>query len=293
MAISAWIEAMQMNFSVRVRLKSYAQEEVIDFEESFCASARLESVRISYAHRAAHTSLFFQIYQIDVTRHFIMVHRKEEVLCGSGHKHFQMLIINGRNALDTSKSTLRDTVPCVKLLYENISTGSFSNSEFHRGRITTLGNDLRQSRRMMVDYGGEDFNHMPLSFYVLLITESDDLACDVSANMSSLMSAQAVAREGIGLSIRAVLRREYHYIVFVTHGLGTAELKSTVFNFQTESASTQSQDRLFSTQTYNHRMSNFIHITFVRGLGVRDADFRLRCSGLVSINCSTASLVDN
>ncbi|GKC20258.1 retrovirus-related pol polyprotein from transposon TNT 1-94 [Tanacetum coccineum] len=49
----------------RLVAKGYAQEEGIDFEESFAPVARLEAVRIFVAH-AAHKS--FPIYQMDVKR---------------------------------------------------------------------------------------------------------------------------------------------------------------------------------------------------------------------------------
>ncbi|GJS36414.1 retrovirus-related pol polyprotein from transposon TNT 1-94 [Tanacetum coccineum] len=57
--------------------KGYAQEEGIDFEESFAPVARLEAVRIFVAH-AAHKS--FPIYQMDVKTAFLNGPLKEEVL---------------------------------------------------------------------------------------------------------------------------------------------------------------------------------------------------------------------
>nr|GEW46225.1 retrovirus-related Pol polyprotein from transposon TNT 1-94 [Tanacetum cinerariifolium] len=56
--------------------KGYAQEEGIDFEESFAPVARLEAVRIFVAY-AAHKS--FPIYQIDVKTSFLNAQLKEEV----------------------------------------------------------------------------------------------------------------------------------------------------------------------------------------------------------------------
>ncbi|GJU76753.1 retrovirus-related pol polyprotein from transposon TNT 1-94 [Tanacetum coccineum] len=52
----------------RLVAKGYAQEEGIDFEESFAPVARLEAVRIFVAH-AAHKS--FPIYQMDVKMAFL------------------------------------------------------------------------------------------------------------------------------------------------------------------------------------------------------------------------------
>ncbi|GJT78217.1 retrovirus-related pol polyprotein from transposon TNT 1-94 [Tanacetum coccineum] len=90
MADSAWIEAMQDETSLnkkdedqtvirnkaRLVAKGYAQEEGIDFEESFAPVARLEAVRIFVAY-AAHKS--FPIYQMDVKMAFLNGPLKEEV----------------------------------------------------------------------------------------------------------------------------------------------------------------------------------------------------------------------
>ncbi|GJR06336.1 retrovirus-related pol polyprotein from transposon TNT 1-94 [Tanacetum coccineum] len=60
----------------RLIAKGYAQEEGIDFEESFAPVARLEAVRIFVAY-AAHKS--FLIYQMDVKMTFLNGPLKEEV----------------------------------------------------------------------------------------------------------------------------------------------------------------------------------------------------------------------
>ncbi|GJS11514.1 retrovirus-related pol polyprotein from transposon TNT 1-94 [Tanacetum coccineum] len=60
----------------RLVAKGYAQEEAIDFEESFAPFARLEVVRIFVAY-AAHKS--FPIYQMDVKTTFLNGLLKEEV----------------------------------------------------------------------------------------------------------------------------------------------------------------------------------------------------------------------
>ncbi|GKF62213.1 retrovirus-related pol polyprotein from transposon TNT 1-94 [Tanacetum coccineum] len=60
----------------RLVAKGYAQEEGIDFEESFAPIARLEAVWIFVAH-AAHKS--FLIYQMDVKTAFLNGPLKEEV----------------------------------------------------------------------------------------------------------------------------------------------------------------------------------------------------------------------
>nr|GEY54292.1 retrovirus-related Pol polyprotein from transposon TNT 1-94 [Tanacetum cinerariifolium] len=61
----------------RLVAKGYAQEEGIDFEESFAPVARLEAVRIFIAY-AAHKS--FPIYQMDIKKAFLNGPLKEEVL---------------------------------------------------------------------------------------------------------------------------------------------------------------------------------------------------------------------
>nr|GFB11343.1 retrotransposon protein, putative, Ty1-copia subclass [Tanacetum cinerariifolium] len=65
-----WAEAIAST------LKEYAQEEGIDFEESFAPVARLEAVRIFIAY-VAHKS--FPIYQMDVKTAFLNGPLKEEV----------------------------------------------------------------------------------------------------------------------------------------------------------------------------------------------------------------------
>ncbi|GKF81211.1 retrovirus-related pol polyprotein from transposon TNT 1-94, partial [Tanacetum coccineum] len=59
----------------RLVAKGYAQEEGIDFEESFAPVARLEAVQIFVAH-AAHKS--FPIYQMDMKTAFLNGPLKEE-----------------------------------------------------------------------------------------------------------------------------------------------------------------------------------------------------------------------
>ncbi|GKG18726.1 retrovirus-related pol polyprotein from transposon TNT 1-94, partial [Tanacetum coccineum] len=82
MADSAWTEAMQEELhqfdrlQARLVAKGYAQEEGIDFEESFDPVARLEAVRIFVSY-VAHK--FFPIYQMDVKTAFLNGPLKEEV----------------------------------------------------------------------------------------------------------------------------------------------------------------------------------------------------------------------
>ncbi|GJU01911.1 retrovirus-related pol polyprotein from transposon TNT 1-94 [Tanacetum coccineum] len=79
MADSAWIEDEDQTVicnKARLVAKGYAQEEGIDFEESFAPVARLEAVRIFVAY-VAHKS--FPIYQMDVKTAFLNGPLKEEV----------------------------------------------------------------------------------------------------------------------------------------------------------------------------------------------------------------------
>ncbi|GJU93188.1 retrovirus-related pol polyprotein from transposon TNT 1-94 [Tanacetum coccineum] len=72
---STWIEAMHEELHQLVA-KGYAQEEGIDFEESFALVARLEAVQIFVAY-AAYKS--FLIYQMDAKMAFLNGLLKEEV----------------------------------------------------------------------------------------------------------------------------------------------------------------------------------------------------------------------
>ncbi|GKA94914.1 retrovirus-related pol polyprotein from transposon TNT 1-94 [Tanacetum coccineum] len=92
MADSAWIEATQdelyqfdklqdedqtvIRNKARLVAKGYAQEEGIDFEESFSLVTRLEVVRLFVAY-AAHK--YFTIYQMDIKTAFLNGPLKEEV----------------------------------------------------------------------------------------------------------------------------------------------------------------------------------------------------------------------
>ncbi|GKE94108.1 retrovirus-related pol polyprotein from transposon TNT 1-94, partial [Tanacetum coccineum] len=93
MADSAWIEAIQdelhqfdrlkkdedqtvIRNKARLVTKGYAQEEGIDFEESFAPVARLEAVQIFVAH-PSHKP--FPIYQMEVKMAFLNGPLKEEV----------------------------------------------------------------------------------------------------------------------------------------------------------------------------------------------------------------------
>nr|GFA84105.1 retrovirus-related Pol polyprotein from transposon TNT 1-94 [Tanacetum cinerariifolium] len=92
MADSVWIETMQKELhqfdrlqdedltvihnKARLVAKRYAQEEGINFEDSFALVARLEAVRIFISY-VAHKS--FPIYQMDMKTEFLNGPLKEEV----------------------------------------------------------------------------------------------------------------------------------------------------------------------------------------------------------------------
>ncbi|GJY08218.1 ribonuclease H-like domain-containing protein [Tanacetum coccineum] len=119
MANYAWIEAMQDELHQFDRLqvwelvdkpfaKGYAQEEGIDFEESFAPVARLEAVQIFVAY-TAHKS--FPIYQMDVKTTFLNGPMKEEVyvaqLDGFVNPDHPEKVYHQRKALYGLKQTLR------------------------------------------------------------------------------------------------------------------------------------------------------------------------------------------
>ncbi|GJY63936.1 retrovirus-related pol polyprotein from transposon TNT 1-94 [Tanacetum coccineum] len=74
--------------TTKEQAKGYAQEEGIDFEESFAPVARLEAVRIFVAY-AAHKS--FPIYQMDVKTAFLNGPLKEEILKKHGMEKGQSI----------------------------------------------------------------------------------------------------------------------------------------------------------------------------------------------------------
>ncbi|GJU10960.1 retrovirus-related pol polyprotein from transposon TNT 1-94 [Tanacetum coccineum] len=91
----------------RLVAKGYAQEEGVDFEESFAPVARLEAVRIFVAH-AAHKS--FPIYQMDVKTAFLNGPLKEEVYVAQpegfvdpDHPEKVYLLFYGKLCYDLSK----------------------------------------------------------------------------------------------------------------------------------------------------------------------------------------------
>ncbi|GKB97781.1 retrovirus-related pol polyprotein from transposon TNT 1-94 [Tanacetum coccineum] len=133
----------------RLVAKGYAQEEGIDFEESFAPVARLEAVRIFVAY-AAHK--FFPIYQMDVKTAFLNGPLKEEVYVAQpegfvdpDHPEKVYLLRKALYGLKQAprawydelsnflmskgftKALLRNTVPCDKL----VSLGMSKKQNWH------------------------------------------------------------------------------------------------------------------------------------------------------------------
>ncbi|GJW30236.1 retrovirus-related pol polyprotein from transposon TNT 1-94 [Tanacetum coccineum] len=109
----------------RLVAKGYAQEEGIDFEESFALVARLEAVRIFVAH-AAHKS--FPIYQMDVKTDISLMSIKDRGFWALELKTFQTLI--HANAFATRKALLEGIQFLVINFYLHWQT-AFQNDDPH------------------------------------------------------------------------------------------------------------------------------------------------------------------
>ncbi|GKA39503.1 retrovirus-related pol polyprotein from transposon TNT 1-94 [Tanacetum coccineum] len=90
----------------RLVAKGYAQEEGIDFEESFAPVARLEAVRIFVAY-AAHKS--FPIYQMDVKMAFLNGPLKESLSLLSRRIGKELVCCSVGNEKPTLLPSLRAT----------------------------------------------------------------------------------------------------------------------------------------------------------------------------------------
>ncbi|GJR49365.1 retrovirus-related pol polyprotein from transposon TNT 1-94 [Tanacetum coccineum] len=169
-ADSAWIEAMRdelhqfeelidedqtvIRNKARLVAKGYAQEEDVDFEESFAPVARLEAVRIFVAH--ADTQVIFHSISMDVEkRHFLMVPLKKE--------HFQTL--NHGRMLDTRKSTsggiqfLGDKL--VSWMSKKQNCTAMSSAEAEYVALSASCAQVMWMRTQLQDYGF-NYNKIPL-----------------------------------------------------------------------------------------------------------------------------------
>nr|GEX48615.1 hypothetical protein [Tanacetum cinerariifolium] len=105
--------------------KGYAQEEGIDFEESFAPVARLEAVRIFVAY-AAYKS--FPIYQMDIKTAFLNGPLKEEVYVAQLNRTLKVPDIKGftKGTIDLTLFTIRygEDILLVKIYVDDIIFGS-------------------------------------------------------------------------------------------------------------------------------------------------------------------------
>nr|GEV77691.1 copia protein [Tanacetum cinerariifolium] len=135
----------------RLVAKGYAQEEGIDFEESFALVARLEAVLIFVAY-AVHNS--FPIYQMDVKTAFLNGPLKEEVYVaqpdGFVDPDHPEKVYRLRKALYGLKQALR--------VWASFGLTAFSNA-YHAGCIDTRKSTYRGIQ--FLDYG-LNYNNIPL-----------------------------------------------------------------------------------------------------------------------------------
>ncbi|GJX38533.1 retrovirus-related pol polyprotein from transposon TNT 1-94 [Tanacetum coccineum] len=115
-----YVTRSRKNFiSSTTETKGYAQEEGVDFEESFAPVARLEAVRIFVAH-AAHKS--FPIYQMDVKMAFLNGPLKEEVYVAQPEGSFDQ---SARKCLPTEEQFVWIKASSKSLIYvDDIIFGS-------------------------------------------------------------------------------------------------------------------------------------------------------------------------
>nr|GEX11159.1 hypothetical protein [Tanacetum cinerariifolium] len=120
----------------RLVAKGYAQEEGIDFEESFASVARLEAVRIFIAY-AVHKS--FPIYHMDVKTAFLNGPLKEEVYVaqpynGTKEKNYQIITShNNHHHYPMTDALLKTLIAqgVVDMLAERDATRSRNGEDSH------------------------------------------------------------------------------------------------------------------------------------------------------------------
>ncbi|GJR74464.1 retrovirus-related pol polyprotein from transposon TNT 1-94 [Tanacetum coccineum] len=143
MADHAWIEAMQEELHqfdrlevwelVRLVAKGYAQEEGIDFEESFAPVTRSEAVRIFVAY-FAHIS--FLIYHMDVKIAFLNGPLKEEQAPKAWYDELSTFLMSKRftkGTIDPTLFTIRygEHILVVQIYVDDIISGS-TNPKFSK-----------------------------------------------------------------------------------------------------------------------------------------------------------------
>nr|GEU98616.1 Gag-Pol polyprotein [Tanacetum cinerariifolium] len=143
----------------RLVAKGYAQEEGIDFEESFAPVAPLEAVWIFIAY-AAHKS--FPIYQMDVKTAFLNGPLKEE---GSSFKLTAFSDADHAECIDSCKSTsggiqfLGDKLVSWMLKKQNFT--AMSSAEAKYVVLSASYAQVMWMRRQLQDYGF-NYNKIPL-----------------------------------------------------------------------------------------------------------------------------------
>ncbi|GKB42082.1 retrovirus-related pol polyprotein from transposon TNT 1-94 [Tanacetum coccineum] len=134
--------------------KGYAQEEGIDFKESFAPVAHLKAIRIFVAY-AAHKS--FPIYQMDMKTTFLNGPLKEEVYVFVDPDHLEK-VYHLRKALYGLKQAPR-------AWYDELSkfliSKGFTKEAEYAGVITCLCSVMWNERTQLKDYGF-NYNKIPL-----------------------------------------------------------------------------------------------------------------------------------
>nr|GEW05961.1 copia protein [Tanacetum cinerariifolium] len=147
--------------------KGYAQEEGIDFEESFASVARLEAIRIFVAY-VAHKS--FPVYQMDVKTAFLNGPMKEEDFKSTNPRDVSLSIrLNADHAgcIDTRKSTFRGIqFLCDKLvswMSEKQDCTAMSSAKAEYMALSASCAQVTWMRTKLKDYGF-NYNKIPLYY---------------------------------------------------------------------------------------------------------------------------------
>ncbi|GJS99017.1 retrovirus-related pol polyprotein from transposon TNT 1-94 [Tanacetum coccineum] len=218
MANSAWIDTViklkwlwknkkdedQTVIRNKARLvsKGYAQEEGIDFEESFAQVARLEAVRIFIAY-ATHKS--FPIYQMDVKMTFLNGPLKDEVFVAQpdrfvDHDHLKK-VYRLRKALYGLKQALRAWYDeLLNFLMSKVFTKGLQIHQSPRGifinqakyaleilkkhvmdKCDTVGTPMATKPKLDADLSGKlvdqtDY-HSKISFELTAFSDADHIGC--------------------------------------------------------------------------------------------------------------------
>ncbi|GJS04215.1 retrovirus-related pol polyprotein from transposon TNT 1-94 [Tanacetum coccineum] len=156
-----WYQTVIRN-KARFVAKGYAQEEGIDFEESFALVARLEAVRIFVAY-AAHNS--FPIYQMDVKTEILNGPLKEEVYVAQPEGKLQEPDVDRAGCIDTRKSTsggiqfLGDKL--VSWMSKKQNCSAMSSAEAEYVALSASCAQVMWMRTQLQDYGF-NYNKIPL-----------------------------------------------------------------------------------------------------------------------------------